>query len=249
MGLSEWFIRSNVPILHGIDTRELTKKLREEGVMLGKIITEKEVEFEDPNKKNLVSEVSIDRPVIYGDSGKKIILVDCGVKYGIIRSLLKRGLTVERVPWDYDFLKEDFDGVVISNGPGDPKVLEKTVEITKGLIADRVPIFGICMGNHVLGLAAGGDTCKMLYGHRSQNQPCIDMETKRCYITSQNHGYVVRDLPEEWKAWFVNANDKTIEGIKHVSNRFMSVQFHPEAKPGPVDTGFLFDRFMEMVEK
>lgn len=253
MSLEQWLSSNDVPILYDVDTRELTKNLRESGVMPGKIIAENDIEFEDPNKRNLVAEVSTTKPVIYGDTGKekskKIILIDCGVKYGIIRSLLNRGFVVKRVPWNYNFLNESFDGVVISNGPGDPKTVQKTIETTKELLKDRIPIFGICLGNEILGLAAGCNTVKMLYGHRSQNQPCIDTETGKCYITTQNHGYVVKDMPYNWDTWFVNANDKTVEGIKHSSGRFMSVQFHPEAKPGPVDTGFLFDKFYQMVTR
>ena len=241
-----------IPGIYGVDTRALTKKLRERGVMLGKIINGKDISLEDPNKRNLVSEVSTDRKVIYNEGGKRrIILVDCGVKNNIIRSLIKRNVEVIRVPWDYSFSKEKYDGIIISNGPGDPKHCKKTIENLSKAMEDKAPIFGICLGNQLLALAAGADTYKLKYGHRSQNQPCINMETKRCYVTSQNHGYSVnmKTLSEDWKEWFVNANDGTNEGIKHKSKPFIGFQAHPEATPGPTDTNFLFDDFMKIVDK
>ncbi len=244
--LQEWLKKENVPAIQGIDTRELTKKLREKGVMLGKIIFDEDIEIEDPNKKNLVEEVSIKQPVIYGSGEKRILLIDCGVKQNIIRCLLKRNVTVIRVPWNHNISKEALDGILISNGPGNPKMCKETITQIKKAIQKETPIFGICLGNQILSLAAGADTYKLKYGHRSQNQPCIDQETKKCYITSQNHGYAVNQetLPEEWKPWFVNANDKTNEGIKHKTKPFFSVQFHPEHSCGPMDTEFLFDKFL-----
>lgn len=244
--LQEWLKKENIPAIQGIDTRELTKKLREKGVMLGKIVFDKDIEIEDPNKKNLVAEVSIKQPITYESGKKRILLIDCGVKQNIIRCLLKRNVTVIRAPWDYDISKEKFDGILISNGPGDPKMCKETIAQIRKAIQKETPIFGICLGNQILGLAAGADTYKLKYGHRSQNQPCIDLETKKCYITSQNHGYAVNQetLPEEWKPWFTNANDGTNEGIKHKTKPFFSVQFHPEHSCGPVDTEFLFDKFL-----
>lgn len=249
--LSDWLCEHNIPALYGIDTRMLTKRLRDEGTMLGRILFRTdEKKFYDPNKINLVESVSIKEPVEYGDGGKKVIVVDCGCKENILRMLLQRNLRVKRVPWNYDFTDEKFDGVVISNGPGDPKMCYETVEIVKKVLAKSLPVFGICMGNQILALATGADTYKLKFGHRSQNQPCIEVGTKRCYITSQNHGYAVdgRTLPDGWEPWFVNANDSTNEGIRHVSKPFMSVQFHPEAAPGPVDTEILFDDFIRMFE-
>jgi carbamoyl-phosphate synthase small subunit len=247
--LSDWLKEHNIPGIYGIDTRELTKKLREKGTMLGKIIQNKEIEFFDPNKENLVDAVSIKEPITYGNGKTRIVLVDCGVKYNIIRCFLKRDVTVIRVPWNYNFLDIEYDGLFISNGPGDPKMCVDTIDHLRKAIKMDKPIFGICLGNQLLALAAGADTYKLKYGHRSQNQPCIDVKTKRCYITSQNHGYAVdsNSLPEDWEQWFTNANDGTNEGIRHKSKPFMSVQFHPEAAPGPVDTEFLFDEFLEMV--
>ena len=248
--LAEWLIEHEVPALYGIDTRALTKRLRDEGTMLGRILFfNEELNFYDPNKMNLVEKVSIEKPVEYGDGEKKVVLIDCGAKDNIVRSLIERGLRVKKVPWNYDFTDEAYDGVMISNGPGDPKMCTETVEIVRKALEREVPIFGICMGNQILSLAAGADTYKLKFGHRSQNQPCVEVGTKRCYITSQNHGYAVdgRTLPEGWEPWFVNANDGTNEGIRHVSKPFMSVQFHPEAAPGPVDTAILFDDFKRLL--
>ncbi|MBN1561894.1 glutamine-hydrolyzing carbamoyl-phosphate synthase small subunit [candidate division KSB1 bacterium] len=248
--LAQWLIDHNVPGLYGVDTRMLTKRLREEGSMLGRLLffTENK-SFYDPNKINLVAKVSVKAPIEYGDGDKKVILIDCGAKDNIVRCLLQRGLRVRRVPWNYDFTSEEFDGVMISNGPGDPKMCRETVDILRTAMQIEKPIFGICMGNQILSLAAGANTYKLKFGHRSQNQPCVEVGTKRCYITSQNHGYAVdgRTLPQGWAPWFVNANDSTNEGIRHLSKPFRSVQFHPEAAPGPVDTAGLFDDFKRLL--
>ena len=248
--LSEWMKENDIPGLYGIDTRMLTKKLREKGTMLGKIVFDNDVELEDPNQRNLVSEVSIDKPITYKRGEKKILLIDCGVKNNIIRSLLNRNLTVVRIPWNYDFSKEDYDAILISNGPGDPKMCMETIDNIRKAIEDEKPIIGICLGNQILGLAAGADTYKLKYGHRSQNQPCVESGTKRCYITSQNHGYALDTdkLPQDWEPWFHNNNDKTNEGIKHKVKPFFGIQFHPEATPGPVDTEFLFNIFIEAIK-
>lgn len=248
--LSNWLTEHGVPGLYGIDTRMLTKRLREEGTMLGRILFfNEEKDFFDPNKKNLAEQVSVSEPMEYGSGGKRVILVDCGCKNNILRSLLHRNLRVRRVPWNNDYTREEFEGVVISNGPGDPKMCLETVEILRKVMERGVPIFGICLGNQILALAAGADTYKLKFGHRSQNQPCIEAGTKRCFITSQNHGYAVdgRTLPEGWEPWFVNANDGTNEGIRHASKPFRSVQFHPEAAPGPLDSSILFDDFQRML--
>ncbi len=248
--LAEWLREHDVPGLYGIDTRLLTKRLRDEGSMLGRVLFfTDERDFYDPNKINLVEKVSIKEPVEYGNGDKKVIVIDCGCKDNIIRCLLKRDLKIKRVPWNYDFTGEDYDGVFISNGPGDPKMCRETIDIVKKVLNGKKPVFGICMGNQILSLAAGADTYKLKFGHRSQNQPCVEAGTKRCYITSQNHGFAVdgRTLPDGWEPWFTNANDGTNEGIRHVSRPFMSVQFHPEAAPGPVDTGILFDDFKRML--
>ncbi len=248
--LAQWLIEHDVPGLYGVDTRMLTKMLREEGSMLGRILFFTETKnFYDPNKINLVEKVSIKEPIEYGDGDTKVILIDCGAKDNIVRCLTQRGLKVRRVPWNYDFTGDEFDGIMISNGPGDPKMCRETIVIVQKAMDIGKPIFGICMGNQILSLAAGADTYKLKFGHRSQNQPCVEVGTKRCYITSQNHGYAVdgRTLPEGWEPWFTNANDGTNEGIRHSTKPFRSVQFHPEAAPGPVDTAILFDDFKRMM--
>ncbi len=248
--LAQWLIDHDVPGLYGIDTRMLTKRLREEGSMLGRLLFFTEaLDFYDPNKVNLVEQVSVTEPIEFGSGQKKVILIDCGAKDNIVRSLIARDLTVRKVPWNYDFTNEQYDGIMISNGPGDPKMCRQTVDIVRGAMDKDKPIFGICMGNQILSLAAGANTYKLKFGHRSQNQPCVEVGTKRCYITSQNHGYAVdgRTLPAGWDPWFVNANDDTNEGIRHKTRPFLSVQFHPEAAPGPVDTAILFDDFKRMM--
>jgi carbamoyl-phosphate synthase small subunit len=250
--LAQWLRRERVPALTGIDTRALTKRLREKGTMLGKIVEGvDDVELRDPNLDNLVALVSVEERIVYPAGPTRVVLVDCGCKRNIIRSLLARNLTVIRVPWDYDFLTEPFDGVVISNGPGDPKMCGQTIEHVRRAMDGTRPIFGICLGHQILALAAGADTFKLPFGHRGQNQPCIEVGTSRCYITAQNHGYTVDEttLPDDWTPWFVNANDRTNEGIRHRARPFMSVQFHPEAAPGPVDTGYLFDTFTRMLDE
>lgn len=245
--LSEWLKENQVPGIYGIDTRELTKKLRAKGTLLGAIVTKREsIGLEDPNKRNLVSEISIKKPVEYKKGKKKIILLDCGVKNSIIRAFLKRNITVIRLPWEYDFSSLKTDGIVISNGPGNPKVYGEIIENVKKAMSNNLPILGICLGSQIMSLAAGANTYKLKYGHRSQNQPCVEVGTKRCYITPQNHGYAVdaNTLPEDWREWFYNNNDKTNEGIIHISKPFFGVQFHPEASPGPDDTEFIFDMFI-----
>jgi len=245
--LSEWMREHEIPGIFGMDTRALTKKLREKGTMLGKIVYGKEdTSFEDPNKRNLAAEVSISEPIIYKKGKKKVVIVDCGTKNNIIRALLRRNFTVIRVPWNYDFLNEKADGVVISNGPGNPKMCKETIKNVGNALSKNMPVLGICLGSQILALAAGANTYKLKYGHRSQNQPCVEVGTKRCYIASQNHGYAVDadTLPVDWREWFYNDNDKTNEGIIHISKPFFGAQFHPEASPGPDDTEFVFDMFL-----
>jgi len=249
--LSEWLKEHNIPGIYGVDTRELTKKLRKKGTMLGKIIcNNNDISLEDPNKRNLMLEVSVKEPIIYKKGKKRIILVDCGTKNNIIRAFLRRGFTVIRVPWDHDFLDEKADGIIISNGPGDPKKCRQTIKNVKEALSKKTPILGICLGSQILALATGANTYKLKYGHRGHNQPCIEAGTKRCYITSQNHGYAVdaQTLPEDWREWFYNNNDGTNEGIIHISKPFFGTQFHPEASPGPDDTEFLFDMFVRSIK-
>jgi carbamoyl-phosphate synthase small subunit len=248
--LSHWLARHKVPALCDLDTRELTKKLREKGTMLGKIVFDhKRVEFYNPNLDNLVEKVSIMEPLLYGDGDITIALLDCGCKHNIMHSLLKRGVRIHRLPWDHDLGGLDFDGLVVSNGPGDPKMCRRTILQIRNTIEKDIPVFGICLGHQLMALATGANTYKLKYGHRSQNQPVMDVLSKKCLVTSQNHGFAVDNntLPDEWNLWFVNLNDGTNEGIRHQSGRFMSVQFHPEASPGPVDAGYLFDDFLKVV--
>lgn len=204
------------------------------------------IEFEDSNQRNLAAEVSVKKPIVYKKGKKKVLVVDCGVKNNIIRAFLKRNITVIRVPWNYNFLEEKVDGIILSNGPGDPKKCRETIELVKKVLLKNIPILGICLGSQILGIAAGANTYKLKYGHRSQNQPCIEIGTNRCYITSQNHGYAIDSdtLPQDWGEWFYNNNDKTNEGIIHISKPFFGVQFHPEASPGSDDTEFIFDMFL-----
>lgn len=249
--LAEWMEESGVPGIGGVDTRALTRKLREKGTMLGKIVYEErsEIDFYDPNQENLVEKVSTRTVQRYGDGSTEIVLVDCGVKYNIIRSLLKRGVSVVRVPWDYDPTAIPCDGVVVSNGPGNPALVDKTVENLQKVLEAGVPLFGICLGNQLLARAAGASTYKLKYGHRGHNQPVMQPSTHRCYITPQNHGYAVdmESLSPEWQVSFVNIHDGSCEGIRHQFKPMFSVQFHPEAAGGPVDTEFLFDEFLQMV--
>ncbi len=248
--LQNWLYSQKIPALTGIDTRTLTRKLREAGTMLGKIEFEDQpVDFYDPNKENLVARVSTRKIRYYGEGNHTIVLVDCGEKENILRHLLQRNVRVIRVPWDYDFTQLEYDGVVISNGPGDPKMCRPTILHIRKAYQDEKPMFGICLGHQLMALAAGADTYKLKYGHRGQNQPVQASDTGKCYITSQNHGYAVdnKTLPDDWLVWFTNLNDGTNEGIRHRQKPFFSTQYHPEAAPGPVDTTFIFDEFVGQV--
>jgi carbamoyl-phosphate synthase small subunit len=220
--------------------------------MLGKMLLDnREISLYDPNKENLVAQVSTKEKRTFGNGKYKIILVDCGVKYNIIRNLIKRDATVILVPWNYDFSKEEYDGLFISNGPGDPKKCEITINNLSKAYRKEIPVYGICLGNQLMALAAGADSYKLKYGHRSHNQPVLQVGTNKAFITSQNHGYAIdnKTLPEEWKPLFINLNDNTNEGMQHTSKPFFSSQFHPEASSGPTDTEFLFDQFMDVVKK
>lgn len=248
--LSEWLIENKTPGIYGIDTRELTKIIREKGCMLGKIIIDQDCDFYDPNEVNLVAEVSTKEKKVYGNGKYRVILVDCGVKNNIIRYFIQKDCTVIRVPWNYDYSKEEFDGLFISNGPGNPELCDTTIKnLSKSIKEDR-PIFGICLGHQLLALASGAKTYKLKYGHRSHNQPVILRNTKKGYITSQNHGFAVdrKSIKADWEELYTNINDDTNEGIKHLNKPFFTVQFHPEASSGPTDTDFLFDDFIQMME-
>jgi len=246
--LGNWLKEFNVPAVYGIDTRALTQKLRSKGTMLGKIVSGKDTEFFDPNKINLAEKVGCKKKAWIGKGNKKIALVDFGAKNSIITSLLKRKIKVLRVPWNSNLKELDVDGIVLSNGPGNPALMNKAVENIRELLKEEKPVFGICFGNQLLGRAAGIKTFKLKFGHRSQNQPCIDTQTNNCIITSQNHGFALENkMKNGFIKWFENANDKTVEGIKHKKKPFFSVQFHPEANPGPKDSDYLFDEFKEVL--
>lgn len=254
--LADWLKREKVPGVTGIDTRALTKVLRERGVMMGRLVFSGDSELSEevePSEKyssvNWVARVSCKEPIRYNEgAGKKVVLVDCGVKANIIRCLIDRGVEVIRVPWNYDYTAMDFDGLFLANGPGDPDMCVEAVEVLrKQMSQSRKPICGICMGNQLLAKAGGATIYKLKYGHRSHNQPVREVGTNRCYITSQNHGYAVdaSTLGKDWRESFVNMNDGSNEGIVHFSNPWFSSQFHPEACAGPVDTEFMFDRFVK----
>ncbi|MBX9187344.1 glutamine-hydrolyzing carbamoyl-phosphate synthase small subunit [Bacteroides sp. K03] len=280
--LADWLKREQVPGITGIDTRELTKVLREHGVMMGKIVFDGEQLTVDNGQWtidsyeniNYVDRVSCKEIIVYanGESRsfsidlpiaqlncqlstvncqlKRVVLVDCGVKTNIIRCLLRRNVEVIRVPWDYDFNGLQFDGLFISNGPGDPDTCDAAVQnIRKAMQNPQLPIFGICMGNQLLSKAGGAKIYKLKYGHRSHNQPVRMVGTERCFITSQNHGYAVDNntLGAEWEPLFINMNDGSNEGIRHKTNPWFSAQFHPEAASGPTDTEFLFDEFVKLL--
>ena len=252
--LSDWLKREKIVGITDIDTRELTKILRESGVMKGRIVIEgvdENVEEEDYAQINFVDKVSCKEVIRYNEGAdKKVVLVDCGVKHNIIRCLLKRGVEVIRVPWNYDYTSIAYDGLFISNGPGNPDNCDEAVRVLrKAMAASDKPIFGICMGNQLLAKAAGASVYKLKYGHRSHNQPVMKIGTQRCFITSQNHGYAVDNntLPQDWEPLFINMNDGSNEGIRHKSKPWFSAQFHPEAASGPLDTDFLFDEFVELL--
>lgn len=249
--LADWLKDEKIPGIYGIDTRALTKLLRDKGSMLGKITFEgaEDIEFHDPNKENLIAKVSTREVKEFGEGEKRVVLVDCGTKYNIIRCLTRRGVRVTLVPWDYDFTQIPYDGLFISNGPGSPEFAEKTVENIRKAFEIGKPICGICMGNQLLSKAAGAKIYKLKYGHRSHNQPVRLSGTERCFITSQNHGFAVDNdtIPADWEPHFINMNDGTNEGIRHKSKPFFSAQFHPEASSGPKDTEFIFDEFIALL--
>jgi carbamoyl-phosphate synthase small subunit len=267
--LSQWFKKEKIPLLEIKDTRFLTQYLREKGAMLGKIIFDSDIPYYNPNSDNLVDKVSTKKISYHKGLPTKqhksmtVLLIDCGAKRHIRQALLERGVNVITCPWDFNPFTttpllnslpqpqsgqfSPFDAIVISNGPGDPTMVDKTIQTVRQALTKGIPTLGICLGHQILSLAAGGETKKLQYGHRSQNQPCVMNGSPRCYITTQNHGFAVSTLPTGFKAWFTNANDNTNEGIIHEKLPFMSVQFHPEATPGPTDTEWIFDYFLHSI--
>ena len=264
--LDQWLFEEKIPGISGIDTRDLTKKIRIKGVMKGSLsVSENEINSKkllSIIKKtrydgfNFMSQVSIDDPIVYGDPTlDPIVLIDTGTKYSIIRNILRMGYRVIRVPWDTPFNKiisYKPKGIIISNGPGDPKMCNRTIETVVKLFESTIPILGICLGNQIIALAAGGDTYKLKFGHRGQNKGCTNLNTNHTFITSQNHGYGVKSNTLNktgFKAWYINSDDDTIEGIKHQSKPIIAVQFHPEATPGPYDCMHVFEEFKHLVER
>ena len=260
--LADWMESEGVPGIQGVDTRALVTRLRERGVMMGIIacgagasdrqdLGEKLAKAAAYSSLNFVKGVSISKPEVHGDGEKRVVLLDCGTKYGIVRNLLRRGYQVVRLPYDSTYstvAKYDPSGVVVCNGPGDPQLLRETVRCVASAVDSGLPVLGICLGEQVVGLSQGAETYKLKYGHRGQNKPCVDLTTGRGYVTSQNHGYAINEQTlrsTELRPWFTNSDDRTVEGVFHASKPCLAVQFHPEATPGPFDTLFVFDRFVE----
>lgn len=249
--LTNWLNEQDVPYITAVDTRALTKALRTKGVVPGAMMTSSlsrdHLQFENFDEMNWVHEVSIKEPREYGEGEKLVIAVDCGMKENILRSLLQFPVRIKRVPYDYDFTHEHYDGIFISNGPGDPTKVSATIAILKQAMLAKKPIFGICLGTQLMALASGATTYKLPFGHRSHNQPCLDLASNLSYLTSQNHGYAIleKSLPADWRVNFRNLNDGSVAGIEHIDLPFFSVQFHPEAAPGPEDTHWLFQKFYD----
>jgi len=262
--LDQWLYDEKIPGIYGIDTRELTKRIRVQGVMMGAMEVSKNGTDEESLLKELKSsvryddinfmpEVSTKSVKTYGEQDECVVLIDTGTKYSIIRNIMRTGYKVVRLPYTagiQQVLSYKPKGVVLSNGPGDPKFCKETIQLSKELIERRIPTLGICLGNQILALASGADTYKLKYGHRGQNKPCVDLRDGSAYVTSQNHGYGIN--PDSlkgtgFKLWFMNADDNTVEGIMHEDRPIIAVQFHPEASPGPYDCRFVFDMLDKMI--
>lgn len=248
----DWLKQQQVPLITGVDTRALTKWVRKKGTTLGAILGpgKKPKKFPDPNQTHLVHQVSHPQKEIYGQGPYKVIAVDCGIKENILRCLTQFPIQVIRVPYDYDYSQEEYDGVFLSNGPGDPSVCKETIAILRKSLKRNKPLMGICLGAQLLALAIQGKTYKLKFGHRGQNHPCLDLERKVSILTSQNHGYAIEEetLPKDWKVIFRSLNDDSVEGIAHKKLPFFAVQFHPESQPGPNDAFYLFEKFYELLK-
>jgi len=266
MTLDEWMNNENIPGISGIDTRHLTKILRQSGVMMGALVVSENEIDEDKVKEQLNSainyndekfmdQVSTKEIQIFGKDKKNVVLVDTGAKNAIIRNIRELGYNVIKVPWNTSIEKIESlnpQGVIISNGPGDPEFCQETIKTAKTLIEKNIPMLGICLGAQIIGIAGGAETYKLKYGHRGQNKPCINIEDNQVYVTSQNHGYCINPdslKNSEFDLWFTNADDKTVEGIKHKDKKCIAVQFHPEASPGPYDCKFIFDKLKKLMEE
>lgn len=264
--LDKWLYDEKIPGISEIDTRSLTKKLRKSGVMMAALaVSDNEIDDEEIKKQlksapkynyeKFMDEVSTKTENEYGSEQNCVVVIDTGVKNAILRNLRNLGYKVIRVPWNYTIekiLKLNPKGVVISNGPGDPKNCPETIKTAKSLIDKNIPTLGICLGAQILGVAGGAETYKLKYGHRGQNKPCLNLENNQVFVTSQNHGYCID--PEslknsEFDLWFTNVDDKTVEGIKHKKSRCIAVQFHPEASPGPYDCKYVFEKLKTLMEE
>lgn len=247
-----WLEKERIPLITGIDTRTLAKHLRQHGVAPGAMVMDGAAisSFNHFAPEKLLPRVSIATKKIIGKGAKRIIAVDCGMKENILRHLMRYPLEIECVPYDFDYSNCDFDGVFISNGPGDPADAQATIAILEKSLKKKKPTFGICLGAQLMALAIGAKTYKLKFGHRGQNHPCLELKTNKAILTSQNHGYAIDEtsLPKDWETTFVSLNDRSVEGIAHKTLPFFAVQFHPESNPGPTDAACLFDKFYETIQ-